>query len=71
MFNVAGSEKVIFELRPNAEREPVTQGLWAVSSMEEGKAGAVVPSPHTQCAPSAILPARLERNNREKEEMTS
>ena len=31
----------------------------------------MVPSPHTQCAPSVILPARLERNKHEKEEMTS
>lgn len=35
IFNVAGSEKVIFELRPTAEREPITQELRAVSSREE------------------------------------
>ena len=35
IFNVAGPEKVIFELRPTAEREPITQELRAVSSREE------------------------------------
>lgn len=35
VFNLAGSEKVMFELRPNGVRGPVMQRLWAGGPREE------------------------------------
>ena len=54
IFHVAGSEKVIFELRPNAERELVTQRLRAVSSREEER--------QVQWSPAHTLGVLLQRS---------
>ena len=55
VFNLAGSEKVMFELRPNGVRDPVMQRLWAGCPREEERQ----------------VPARLERNEHGKEDEMS